>query len=671
MVVVDTFKKSGLKVRDSQLKMIEIVANSVLKDKHAVISAGTGVGKTFGYLVGAWLGLKKLKSKDKLSIIVSTNTVALQEQLISKDLPFLEKLIGEKVSFMLAKGRGRYLCLRRFFNIEGESKVDNEEIQYLQNKLNLGWDGDVDNLSKSPDSKTWAEINNSTNTCTNKKCEFYNSCPFFTARRSLRKTDIVVVNHSLLMSHISLGDGAILPEFEKSIFIIDECQHFGKKALDSFSGQATVLASQDWVNDIDKAIQDLHGSILSPEERRNITIAKKNIVEGLRDAQLCLEKIYSLSDTTKESIVRLKEIPPELVEISKKIKYGSQEYIDVLYKAKKGLDKFVEESTIHSKESLEKKYTAIGFFSERSRNLNHVWTLMLMKEDPPIAKWFMPKDRNQESKTDLVDALQDFMVCASHIEASALLKKLFWDQVEHSVILCSATVKSMGNFKRFIDSTGIDSDVDTFDLPSPFPYSKSQIIIPNFKSIPTNSDMHILESARYVEEELSSLKHGAMVLFTSMYAMRKLFDILPNRLQLRIIMQGEKSKRVIMNSHKAMIDRGSASIIFGVDSFAEGVDFPGKYLETLIIHKLPFSVPTDPIEKTRSEWLESNGRKPFFEVSLPDASIKLTQMVGRLIRDEEDQGKVIILDTRLVTKRYGQQMLWNLPKFQISNYFKS
>jgi ATP-dependent DNA helicase DinG len=293
--------------------------------------------------------------------------------------------------------------------------------------------------------------------------------------------------------------------------------------------------------------------------------------------------------------------------------------------------------------------------------------LIITTDDPPIAKWFYPKIAPDQGESDLVGIMQDYKVCASYIEAGDMLDDLLWQQVEHSVILCSATVKSMGNFKRFIDSTGIDPKTQQIDLPSPFPYWKSQLFIPNMKYNPKSSIQHIKESSEQIRAALSTTTKGVMVLFTSMYAMREVFEKLPINIQSHIIMQGEQSKSVILAKHKKMIDKKSRSIIFGVDSFAEGVDLMGDYLTLLIIHKLPFAVPSNPIEKTRSEWLESKNKKPFFEVSLPTASIKLTQMVGRLIRDEDDQGIVIILDTRLKTKRYGQEMLRNLPRFKIVN----
>ncbi|MFT6835083.1 MAG: ATP-dependent DNA helicase DinG, partial [Francisellaceae bacterium] len=212
---------------------------------------------------------------------------------------------------------------------------------------------------------------------------------------------------------------------------------------------------------------------------------------------------------------------------------------------------------------------------------------------------------------------------------------------------------------------GLETNTSTKSLHSPFNYPESKLIVPNMKFFPQNKEYHIHESAKIISTYIKDNKKGIMVLFCSLSAMRQTLDLLPASQQNSIIMQGERSKIEIVKAHKKMIDRGLQSIIFGVDSFSEGIDLPGEYLETLIIHKIPFAVPSNPIEQSRNDWLIKQGKNPFIDFSLPIASIRLTQMVGRLIRSESDKGQVIILDKRLFAKKYGQNLLDNLPEFKV------
>ncbi len=186
------------------------------------------------------------------------------------------------------------------------------------------------------------------------------------------------------------------------------------------------------------------------------------------------------------------------------------------------------------------------------------------------------------------------------------------------------------------------------------------------QSEPTQQERHIEETAKLLNEVyLKDLHEGALVLFTSIHAMEKVYMRLNKELKKITLIQGDRSKQAMIAIHKKRVDAFKPSVIFGVDSFSEGVDLPGAYLSRLIIHKLPFSVPINPIDKTRAEWLESINRKPFMDISLPQASLKLTQMVGRLVRTESNVGEVIILDKRLKTKFYGRALLENLPRFSL------
>ena len=675
MDIESIFKKADLRIRKSQIDMINEIKKATINKKKLVIEAGTGVGKTLAYLIGVYLGQRDAKKKKQ--IIISTNTIALQEQLIKKDLPSFPKLIEEKISFVIAKGRGRYICHRRLANLNSESKINVSTIDYLEQQLNTGWNGDFDLLKRKLVKDDLIQVCNTASTCVRKRCEFWNDCSFIKARNRIRSSDIIVVNHSLLLSHLSFGDGSILPEYDKSIFIIDECHNFPDKALSAFSGQLSFLGSQKWINDVDKTLNLLPKGIVSHIDLKELQIHKKNIIRSLAEAYQIIQELYKSNKPRRdnnENIFLLKEVPKTLLDLEPIVRSSALNYQSIIKRAKKKLDEFVDKSNIHTKDSLTKHFSALSFYYERVGNLIYVWEMLVCNTKPPIAKWIKLNLDYKESPDYILENLgsvgdkqYDYTLFVSASVAGGLLEKLFWSQVKNSIIFCSATVRSLGSFSKFISDMGLDNKTIYAHFSSPFDYGASKLVVPKLTYPPQRTFEHIQETSEIILPKLlvsKKLKKGVLVLFTSIKAMQSVFMNMPKEVQEYILMQGDVAKSSIIMSHKRMIDYGKSSIIFGVDSFAEGIDLPGKYLELLIIHKLPFTVPSNPITKTRTDWISENGKNAFVEELLPEASIKLTQMVGRLVRDESDSGEIIILDNRLVTKVYGKKLLDNLPPFE-------
>ncbi len=656
----ELFSAVDLNIRSSQLDMINHIKEAIQKDENLVIEAGTGVGKTFAYVLGAYLGLKqKEKSKKIKHIIISTNTITLQSQLIKKDLPIIKKMIGHDITYNIAKGRGRYLCHLRLYN-KLESHPD---YQTFSDELDNGWAGDIDELKFQAKHSDWLEINNTANTCVGNRCEFYSECAYVHARDVLRKSDIIITNHSLLLAHLSLGDASILPKFSDSVFIIDECHHLPGKSISAFSHSSSVIGAQAWINDIDKSISSLQKGIVTDKEKSDLTDIRKNLIIELSQAQRFIDEIYEYYGRDAD-IYRITGVSEGFLQNAGNIKNQALSCSKILNRIKLSLETYIQEQELEVTGSIEQQLTSLKFYLDRCESLYNVWREFQNNQEPPFAKWFSKKQTNSQPLGD--SHLQDYSVCVAPITANKILKQALWDNVENSVILCSATVKALGSFSQFLNDSGLNDETKCVELPSPFHYEKSEVIIPDMKSFPQNYQAHTKESADIIKQYLKKIKKGILVLFCSMQAMKDVFALLPKTQQDYIIMQGEKPKSEILFLHKKMIDRGLPSVIFGVDSFSEGVDLPGKYLELLIIHKIPFAVPTDPVEQTRSDWIQAQGQNPFMNFSLPIASIKLTQMAGRLIRTEEDVGKVVILDKRIVAKQYGQSLLDGLPKFQIS-----
>ena len=231
-------------------------------------------------------------------------------------------------------------------------------------------------------------------------------------------------------------------------------------------------------------------------------------------------------------------------------------------------------------------------------------------------------------------------------------------------MLTSATLTALGSFETLFTQLGLPVDTPALRLASPFDYtSKARLEVPVMSSDPGKADEHTDEVAEWLGRELRQLK-AVLVLFTSWRQMNRVIELLDDELLERVIPQGDLSKQVMLQTHRERIDAGKSSILFGLASFAEGVDLPGDYLKDVIICKLPFSVPDDPVDATLAEWVEERGGNAFQDISVPAASVKLTQAVGRLLRTESDSGRVVLLDRRVVTRRYGQALLDALPPFQ-------
>lgn len=655
----ELFAAVDLDIRLSQLNMINHIKEAIQNDENLVVEAGTGVGKTFAYVLGAYLGIKEKEKQKKIKhIIISTNTITLQSQLIKKDLPIIKKMIGEKITYNIAKGRGRYICHLRLYN-----KLEhNPEFKDLADALDDDWLGDMDELKIQVKSSDWLEVNNTANTCIGNRCEFYSECAYVSARDALRKSDIIVTNHSLLLAHLSLGDAAILPKYSDSLFIIDECHHLPGKSISTFSHNASVIGAQGWINDIDKNINGLQKGIVTDREKSELTEIRKNLIIELSQAQKYIDEIYEYYGRDAD-IYRITSVSEGFLENAGNIKNQALSCSKIINRIKLSLESYIEDQGLEVTGTIEQQLSSLKFYLDRCESLYNVWREFQNDHQPPFAKWFSKKNTNAQS--DLKSHLQDYSVCVAPITANKILKQALWDNVENSVILCSATIKALGNFSQFLNESGLDEKTKCVELPSPFHYEKSEVILPEMKSFPQNYQLHTKESADIIKQCLNKTKKGILVLFCSMQAMKDVFALLPKKQQDYIIMQGEKPKSEILFLHKKMIDRDLPSVIFGVDSFSEGVDLPGKYLELLIIHKIPFAVPTDPVEQTRSDWIQSQGQNPFMNFSLPIASIKLTQMTGRLIRTEQDVGKVIILDKRIVAKDYGKGLIEGLPDFKI------
>jgi len=645
---------NGLQHRDSQVEMIEAIFDAVRNNQILCIEAPTGTGKTLSYCLGSYLA-----KKDKQTIIISTATIALQEQLFEKDLPLLTQILDAQIKYALAKGRRRYICHSRLFNPDLLDNLANDdslrELRYLLE--NKQWDGDRDQLEVTISDDDWQKISTDSNGCTGKHCDFYDECAFYKARKKLHSAEIIIANHSLLLADLTLGSGSILPEMEKNIYIIDECHHLPTKSLDHFAKYASAMGSVEWLNTLTKALtKAVIAKEVSEAIQNKIKECSHQLVRGLKDLNTLLE---SNSAQFQDDIWRL-QIPNEgLLALGQAILSDARTLCSLIEGVVLTLENTLEQHKSSDKEraaDLSKRLTTFSFVLSRAENLYQTWQQFChqrQSNEAPIARWFAKRNEHYYCHT-------------SPINVSQQLKELFWKQLSNSAILCSATLRSLGSFADFRRQAGLNNHANLMEkaISSTFDYKKSLLYLPAMKYAPAG-----LEQAKHSAEVVALLpelilpRAGTLVLFTSRKVMQQTYEQLPMEISKDILLQGTQSKIKLVAQHKKQIIQGKRSILFGLASFGEGLDLPAELCQHVIINKLPFAVPSTPIELTRNEWLAVNQRNPFMLATLPATSIKLIQYVGRLIRQEQDYGIVTILDKRLYSKQYGLQLLNSLPPF--------
>lgn len=655
--------------RDGQVAMAEQVLSSLQTEGICVCEGGTGIGKSFAVLLAAMADrerqLEQAEDDDELPpIIYSTGTIALQSQIVDHDLPSLLKLIGSDFTFALAKGRGRYACTKKLIEaVEARrqsSVLDQEQDQAdaalyrsMDEQLKAKrWNGDLDQFDGaaiSSDHKATITIEGAS--CTKRRCPHFSHCPFFRARNIMRTRDIVVVNHSLLLSDLSLGGGVILPADPKqSVFLIDEAHRIPQTAVSHFGSKFSVSGSGELFTSFTLSLNRLLQLTGKKGDLRDLLMeasdAAKASAEALEEISQSLTNNSQLFD---EGEFLFKSVPDFLAESLKRLQ---KQAISMQRK----LDRVIE--IAKQDEDLDSRLISdSGFYLAKANNVSETITRLFDDAaDPPIAKWIDDQE----------------LLHAYPVSASQLLYNAFWKEVR-AAALFSATIRAVGQFDKFLSATGLNllaAPPATNLFTSSFDYGKSRLLAINDGPEP-NDDAHPEMVASVIHGAIEKADGGILVIFTSRKLMGNVREIIIGKhkaMRKMILSQGDYPTGRLIARHKKNIGKGKVSVLFGLASFGEGLDLPGKLCEMVIIPRIPFAVPTTPLERARVDWIQSTGGKPFFDLALPDASIKFTQMVGRLIRSETDQGHIIILDNRIINKRYGSQLLQNLPPFKCGQF---
>lgn len=648
------------------------------------IEAGTGTGKTVAYMLAV---LPIAKALDK-KVVVSTATIALQEQILYRDLPDIARHSGLDVRYALAKGRGRYLCLSKLdqklqdasaqqalfaVDIAEGAQVNEDEAHQLYESmakelLTSSWDGDRDTWPEALEPELWQPLTAERNQCAGRRCQHVSQCSFIKARENLSSVDCIVANHDLVMADLALGGGAILPAPEDTIYIFDEAHHLPDIALRHFTGQLRLHGSMHWLDQSVRALQEI-----SKQYGNYSTLLDKLV--ALPGLLLEIKQFYGEVKPLVESLVedlvgnqgdgyglphyRFEhgELPPQLMMLSAELVKRFQALLDGLQSAHELLGSALDNNdTGLSLPALEQLFASIGMMLSSAEKQYGLWQAYSKPfSDMPDSRWIQLVDNN---------GLLDYELAASPLLASGTLNRYLWHSC-FAAVLTSATLTALGQFNRLRMQTGLPAFAQTAVVPSPFDYQRNVRFVVPALSVEPGHQQHSEEVVSRLGD-LAADHRGVLVLFASRRQMEDVYERLSGDLRDKVLCQNRMSKQKLLDEHRQAIDNGRQSILFGLASLAEGVDLPGDYCTHVIIAKLPFPVPSDPVSRALDEWLKAQGKNAFAEVSLPEASQKLIQACGRLIRTETDSGQITLLDKRILTKRYGRQLLNTLPPYQQS-----
>lgn len=665
-------------------EMAKTLAGEYSKDRKIItIEAGTGTGKSLAYCLGA---IPLALAKDK-KVCISTATVALQEQLVDKDLPFLKDHANIDFSFTLVKGRQRYVCRQKlasavtdgtsgdptqagFTFAEKPKASDIRTLNEMHKALIDGsWLGDIDSWKTHLPAHIWQQVQSDKHSCLKTLSE-HQHCPFHKARETMDQANVLVVNHSLLLADLELGGGRILSPTEDTIYIIDEAHHLPKITRDHSSANVSIKGAIDWLTKLSELGDKMSALIKSQQSISPALKLGDDCQDILSDMQKVLNFIqaneshyFSVPETNsfqKSDDINYRFengiIPQSLKNWADDIQNATKKCLSHLNKLYNALIESVKDGDTQMF-AAEPLLAEAGFMLQRLENLQALWQMYAKSDSDkgaPTARWIELSTTNRT----------DYKLCASPIEVGFTLDNMLWSQCE-GAILCSATLLALNSFDHFRFQAGLQAnDGSQYQkVNSPFNYQENgKLIIAKMDHEPSHNDF-TEELIRKIPMHLEK-GEASLVLFSSYWQMKKVAEALRDSNNLNILMQGEDSRQHIISAHKTLCDKNKRSIIFGTQSFSEGLDLPGKYLTNLIITKLPFSVPTSPVEQAQSEYITAKGLNPFMTLSVPDTSKKLVQACGRLLRNELDKGVITLMDKRVVTKRYGSQLLDSLPPFQ-------
>jgi ATP-dependent DNA helicase DinG len=627
--------------RPGQIAMAEAVLRAFEEKRHLIVEAGTGTGKTLAYLVPAIAAACGSGAR----IVISTGTKNLQEQLMDKDIPFLQETLPAKFRAAVMKGRGNYACLHRIKRaesmpfLEGLEQIDQfDEVFHWVNRTETGDRAELSNLPENL--PFWRHIDARSETCLGQQCPDFDPCFITRMRQRAIDADVIVVNHHLFFADLALRNGAygaVLPDY--AAVILDEAHQIEDVASEYFGTGVSNYQIDDLLRDV---------SYLKVDDRENQKELSRISARVQRFADLFwvsfqegrgLEGRFTLTRRQVAQVANLRADADEAEEPQINNLRQSDAYV--------ALDHVLHrlETTLAVLQDAEADAENL---LRRARQLRFDLNFIVKAEDKQFVYWVERRGRG-------------VFLRASPIDVSGMLQDKLFEKVP-TVVLTSATLSSAGNFRFIRDRLGLDEGEEMI-AESIFDFENQAVLYLPAQMPDPRSPQWGAAAAAEVLKIISATEGRAFVLSTSFAGMNEMFERVASQIDYPCLVQGSASKSELLKKFRVTPN----AVLFATSSFWQGVDVRGEQLSCVIIDKLPFAVPSDPIVAARQRHIEEQGGSSFYEYSVPQAIISLKQGLGRLIRSTTDRGVLAVLDPRLRTKMYGQQFLKSLPPCRITS----
>ena len=615
--------------RPQQLKMAEAICDSIENENHLLVEAGTGVGKSLAYLVPFII----YATKNDKKVVVSTNTKTLQQQLYEKDLPLLKQSLNIEFEYALCLGTENYLCIRRLHNEFTHDLFDTDE-QRTDAKRIIEWSSKTNSGIRSelgfiPKDEVWDKVCRESDLCLGNKCVHKNSCFYKNAKKHERNSHILVTNHALFFTNLASG-GLVLPEFHAVVF--DEGQ--------TLEDVATSYLGHEITNTKIKYLLD---SIYNPKTEKGALLKFKNQKDKVNAVKKYLEESRIASTQFFEEIGKKFGTKNENKRIrTKNIIFNFLE--EPLSSLADSMKKLLEDVKSEEGEALVRAYV------KKCISLKASLSFILTLANDNYVYWVEVFEKRGGVKYSLF---------AAPIEIAEELNKQLFNKIK-PIILTSATLSTNNNFDFIRSRLGI-KECGELLLGSPFNYKENVLLYLVKKVADPSDDFEKFQKQvlSHIRELIDIMQGRTFILFTSYKMLKTIYDELKSNYQgINLLKQGDQPRYDLLGNFK----RNMNSILLGTNTFWQGVDVPGKALECVVITKLPFSVPDDPMTEARMELIESGNGNPFLEYQVPQAIMMFKQGFGRLIRTKSDRGIVAVLDPRVTTRTYGKSFLNVLPK---------
>ena len=665
----------GFEYREEQEEMAQYIQDAINEDRKIIVEAGTGTGKTLAYLIPSI----KWAVTNKKKVIIATNTINLQEQLLLKDIPLAKSIIKDEFSYVLVKGRNNYVCKRLFnelvlgksIDIETFSMEAREQIEYILKWGNKTKTGDKAELPFEVYPDVWELVQSTTELCLGKKCPYRKECFYMKTRMEKMEADILISNHHVFFADLNVraetdfdSEYLILPRYDMVIF--DEAHNVESVARSYFSVEVSKISFTRLLNRIYQK-KNKRKKEKSALIRVEDTVDEKNLEDS--------EQYIYLLNTLKEEISILQNIGDEYFDEIRKI-YETNTEAPI----KKSLNNFEMTKSRFLENLREKKdifQSKLADFLNLMMSFNNVIDgekdknpevinfnnhLKMFKAYIDSFKFINSfEDDNYIYWLDINSKRTNVILTATPLNIAQKLSTVLFDNLDR-LVFASATIVVNGNFNYFKKSLGLDEE-DCIEaiIKSPFDYDEQMsVYIPSDIQDSENINAFVSDASKFILNILLKTNGKAFILFTSYTMLNQIYYSISKKLKdkgFEVFLHGDKPRSQIIKEFK----EAENPILFGTTSFWEGVDVQGENLSNVIITKLPFLVPTDPVVSAISKKIEEDGGNSFMDFQLPEAIIKFKQGVGRLIRKKTDSGNIFILDNRILKKRYGSLFINALP----------